>query len=563
VPRIGLISKGLGRYFMRNLLNRHPVIAFQVRLKAIEAWWDADFSWDGLAKHQIADVGGQQLTLQDFWEEERAKHGLLKFAGKEWTRFHLPLESRDGSERSGKALWSPEQSEDLMEGLRRLLLGGSPAYEKRANPHGRIRPFAALTGVVLLRIPSIPEGTNVDMDFRMAQFTSEARLTSGFGGIAAFSGANFWAPADFTGAKFGEHAAFDGTIFQHSARFTRAEFSSGASWRTTDFQGDAEFDNAKFSGRCGFEAAMFRNTADFRGRPEIGASDILEFAETQFLQAGSFSGRRFGGPTNFNDAYFGDSVRFDGAKLHEVTTFSRTCFEKRLSFPLMIRANFMPGRFLSWIGRIIGKVAPSTGSSVANWAFGLQRALVWWPFLPLLPSMQTVRRGHDGVMERRETEFRMLRKAAEEIGKGELEGLFYAREMDARCNRTDVSAFERLIAVLFALTSSYGQSAARPWLAWLVSVGLWTSTLWLWSQDAGEQPPFEEVLHFSLRQFVPPPTVWNSRELEAWTGNAPWLKALVDENPIWVLTFGTSATIVTVSLIAVFFIVLRRRFALK
>ena len=82
-------------------------------------WWDEDWSWEGLANKPWKG-GDEDSTIQDYWLKEKQKDRLVDFAGRTWTRFHLPLHDLDGN-LSDKASWSHEDFRDFSMAINRRL----------------------------------------------------------------------------------------------------------------------------------------------------------------------------------------------------------------------------------------------------------------------------------------------------------------------------------------------------------------------------------------------------------------------------------------------------------
>ncbi|MCF6293134.1 MAG: hypothetical protein L3J04_07055 [Robiginitomaculum sp.] len=61
-----------------------------------DQWWKQDFSWDGLANHEIANHHDDR-SLQDYWREEEGNLFPCGENGEEWTRFHLPPHDQAGN----------------------------------------------------------------------------------------------------------------------------------------------------------------------------------------------------------------------------------------------------------------------------------------------------------------------------------------------------------------------------------------------------------------------------------------------------------------------------------
>ncbi|MFP4004811.1 MAG: hypothetical protein ACLFV8_13635, partial [Alphaproteobacteria bacterium] len=107
--------------------------------RAFRDWWEADFSWEGLAAKRQRPRDEDSSTLQDYWREQGlTEDDLIDFAGRKWTPFHLPLWDLEGN-KSPKAEWSGEQLEAFHAGLKKLLHAAPlPETETRGGgPDGK------------------------------------------------------------------------------------------------------------------------------------------------------------------------------------------------------------------------------------------------------------------------------------------------------------------------------------------------------------------------------------------------------------------------------------------
>jgi hypothetical protein len=60
-----------------------------------DAWWDKDYSWEGLKKHKTEN--GSQ-TLREYYERFSEYGGMIvNFNGKAWLILHAPLHDPDGN----------------------------------------------------------------------------------------------------------------------------------------------------------------------------------------------------------------------------------------------------------------------------------------------------------------------------------------------------------------------------------------------------------------------------------------------------------------------------------
>ncbi len=560
-------------------------------------WWDADFSWAGLRrKGRIVD--SQPVTLQEYWADQ--KDDLVDFGGRKWTRFHLPLFDLEG-EPSEKARWrSDERERFLNDILYRLRVGVSDyrgfdgQYDEEEE---NALPRARLQGVVFPAIFGISK-TTVAADFRFARFERSVRFADcSFLAGTDFSDANLAKGGEFKSCHFARLAkfrrcsfagalSFSGSRFDRQSDFTESEFRGGASFVRVRFGGASDYSDSEFGDRVSFERALFRTDASFRNcsfsgdvifrhttfgdlatfSASVGAlfPELVDFSHAQFAQAAIFSGREFRRQTLFSGARFGAAPHFQGATLHTDTSFSGSIFASQSGTPDLDswrRALSRPHT-----NRLKDRFAVAYRRRVVAARKWLPKSLRRWHFDQWLPGFKQVRTSRNQATEELESAYRTLRRLTGDNGNHEHEGMFYALEMNARRNRSDVRLFERQLALLFSWTSGYGQDALRPFTWWLFLLTVATSTICetlLRNLPRPDIPPFREVLRFTFRQFIPPPTVWSERELSAAAEAHPWVKWLVTHCAFPLELGGTLSAIATVSLIAVFFVTVRRRFALK
>jgi hypothetical protein len=596
---------------------------------AFAEWWDRDYSWDGLAKHKIFAVAPDNprdaMTLQHYWAAEKGH--LVKFAGRRWTKFHLPLHDRNGNP-SPKANWSKRDQDALSSHLIKLATeAGAEAkqqldkFDQEGGKWGAWAEFpgpkcAQLNGVVIPALFRIPPNTPLSVSFDRAIFWNgalfggaqfdgyaffhdaifkdfayfdSARFIQGghftrslFTSDAIFVDSVFEAPARFFDAKFMAPAIFAGAEFRGERSgtfFSRASFYDIVEMRKTKFAGFADFDHthfyklaefweANFGWKATFEKAIFDGEAHFHsgiGKTEFGGP--VNFTQVIFKRDADFSGRMFRRETDFSLARFCSAPLFHGADLHPNTSFLKTEFPSVQGEPLWKKEvgdeegeevdEDRPRLAVSILGRFVRTIVVA----IDNIKLRLRKLIFGLPFGDRLPSMKDLRTSRDKATENLESAYRTLRISAVKRGNSEQEGMFYALEMDSRRNRTDVPLFERMIAVLFKFSSNYGQDTHLP-LLWLALAMIAAPTIvylllpGLGYKDVG----FESVAGFVERQFFPPPTVWSGREM----GSAPaWAQSLYERFNLVVVIGASFLSLLTISLLAVFLITLRRRFALK
>jgi uncharacterized protein YjbI with pentapeptide repeats len=341
-----------------------------------EAWWQADYSWAGLANKFIGQNGDTVYgatngakTLQDYWRRDpeavgsvfddaqlRERGRLVKVDGIEFHVAHLPVEGKTGA-----PTWKAEPSNGSWQQLAELLhhyvvLAADSGFEASgavAAPDGR----AQFEGTVLRGAPHMPDahGTPIRLNLKraavlgvwnmnnypMAGSTSFYRAM--FLDAASFDGVNFQANADFGSAIFCGPASFVGSHISGTDVFRNAIFGGHVSFvrvnATADFL-DVTFDcDADFSaatlGKSSFERVKFIGAAVFLssrffGDITFGSAEFrgyADFRKTQFSAVPEFRNAHFASDVDFEDAAFSQSVSFDDAVFGGVVRFERAGFE--------------------------------------------------------------------------------------------------------------------------------------------------------------------------------------------------------------------------------------------
>jgi uncharacterized protein YjbI with pentapeptide repeats len=245
----------------------------------------------------------------------------IPFAGKQWCRFHLPLEV-DG-EPSEKADWDPQEIQSFNKVVFEIL--EAPRDEGES---------ADLSGVIFpgsISFSTDAHGNSSTLPpvlFFNAVFHSWALFREAtFGGHALFNGAAFKGSADFISATFKNSAQFEGTTFKDYAFFKGAKFENQAFFKGAKFEGPAWFAGAKFEGNTYFDGGMVRGDADFscEASPKEENADAfrqISFAGREFHGEVKFTNRRFLDKTSFKGTVFHVAPEFHNCALHQDTDFS-------------------------------------------------------------------------------------------------------------------------------------------------------------------------------------------------------------------------------------------------
>jgi hypothetical protein len=313
-------------------------------------WWDEDYSWDGLAERDwegwvvpedgvpvpaTDGVEGRRATLQDYWRRAGLAEDIERpefqcpQTKRRFTRVHLPLKFRDGSQ-TLKGAKDPAFSAELNGILKAEL--AKPIVETVFDPIGRVEgPDNRLQwrGAVLLdfdldglstQTRSEDDRIPVSLQAMKAAFLGKARFDrAAFSGDASFDRAAFSGIARFDSAAFSGIARFASAAFSGDASFNSAAFSGGAWFDSATFTGDASFDRAAFSGGAWFYRAAFSRDAWFDSAAFSGGA---RFASAAFTGDARFDSAAFSGYAWFNSAAFSGDARFNSAAFLSRADFS-------------------------------------------------------------------------------------------------------------------------------------------------------------------------------------------------------------------------------------------------
>lgn len=577
-----------------NALPHQDAQLKEIYAEAFRRWWQADYSIEGLRNKSVPSIGGKQASLYEYWFDSAHPPEIVKFAGRDWTKFHLPLHDLAGVE-SAKAAWTPNQVTAFYQEIFRREAEGVDRFEADAGLSEAARPRAFFNGVVF------PANKATHSNPRWMPVYADAI----FQGVAQFAAHSPGNAVDFRGAIFAADAAFNNRVFQILGDFENALFLSDAEFQQCQFAGRANFKGASFQGVT-FEGAHFNAQANFSDTTFLGSADftagvsqdlILDGArffggakfqrrdfrgwvrgsELQFdrdvtfrdcafaelvrlevhcrgsLDISSRTGGDFGSEVDFSWSFFGGDADFSGRKFLRATKF--VCC-KFFGVPKFYDAEPHPSTAFhaSEFNATVGKPEETAlKSKFAGWVFR------WMPFGEWLPGMEYARQTRNASTKEFEDAYRTLRHLFE--GDSEQAGRFYALEMDTRRSRTDVSVVERWVLFFFWLTSGYGRYIGRPLAVLFGAILVVTTFLWVMLAQVvwPDIPPrFEDIFAYVWRFFLLP------APFASGDGGKPyWLAAFVTRYPIsYVLLCGICA-LITTGVVGVTLVTFRRRFALK
>ena len=188
--------------------------------------------------------------------------------------------------------------------------------------------------------------------FSGAKFYADANFfDAAFTSNADFSEAEFTQNADFSGAAFAQNANFIWATFTQNADFSRATFTQNADFNEAEFFQNADFNEAGFFQNADFSGAVFSQNVDFIGAAFvenanfswakffqnldfIGAvfSQNADFSWAKFTQNADFSGAEFTQNADFHWAKFTQNADFSGAEFTQNADFSGATFTQNADF---------------------------------------------------------------------------------------------------------------------------------------------------------------------------------------------------------------------------------------
>ncbi|MBR9808962.1 MAG: hypothetical protein GYB49_17250 [Alphaproteobacteria bacterium] len=238
---------------------------------------------DGVPVPAGEGVKGRQATLQDYWRRAELAEDVERpefqcpQTKRRFTRVHLPLEFRDGSQTLKGAkddAFRAELDEILKAELAKPIVETEhTSYGVLESPDNRLQ----WQGAVLL-------------DFDLAGLSTQTRSKD----------ERIPMSLQAMNAAFSGNASFQYAAFSGDANFYSAVFCGYADFYSAVFSGDADFKSAAFSGDAWFSNAAFLGKADFSGEGRSLTSERVEQSIMLSSQSGdkglSFEGQLKGDP---------------------------------------------------------------------------------------------------------------------------------------------------------------------------------------------------------------------------------------------------------------------------
>lgn len=509
-------------------------------------------------------------------------------------QYHLPMSSKEQLERFGrsggtkkgdfKELWSEDRSSAFLEDIERQI---RDAYQKNLHCDLSGVVFPGSVEFSLTKFPSI--------SFDDCHFAGPSTDFSGLdfeGGNATFCGARFTGgPSRFVSTVFsGGRVDFEDAKFSGGpVDFEDARFSGGeASFGKSEFSGGyAEFGDADFSGgRANFRDAQFSGGyACFEDAKFSNGEAVFEGAQFSGGFAYFDSVRFLGGQINFNAAQFtGGQADFRNAEFHSFTDFGASAFPRHETpadndFRIAI---FSEAIFLSDVvfGNRSFLFHADFSSTVFSKAPEFHGCTLHQDTLfPPIENFKDTEEWHAAHA------YRTLRLAMKQQEAHEEEAMFWALEQRSKRNNLDLTKPQNWLpwglSWSYDLLSEYGLNSARPlgWLVcWLLLYGLLvydnlnaTTACWKDHIHAGQWltvpgntlvpeiwSSCEKIVSFSIAQSARPFFIWGDyegKDITTALGESAFT--------FWIKVAATFDSAVSLTLVALFILAVRRRFRMQ
>lgn len=372
---------------------------------------------------------------------------------------------------------------------------------------------------------------------------------------------------DFKGASFGYRTFFDAQRFGTVADFTQANFWGGASFTSATFEREANFYGAKFWDIADFKCSNFKSTAEFS---DAKFASLAHFDRATFKSAANFIDATFERKAGFDRATFCRVGRFDDAKLGDQTSFTDARFLGEATFSVrdvdkanlkFQRINFSKAEFKGpcWFENRVFTANASFNDAVFEdlvkfhgCTFHQGMSFHDAKFLKSKEDKHDTKKDNDDATEALERAYRTLKLGMETLRARNEEAMFFAKEMECRRNRNDLGFFERFAATLYKHLSDYGRALDLPllWLLVLANISFLVFGVVALATDISDSV---QLVGFTFEQMFRPFYVWSMSPV----GTAP---ELVTSKPLLIPILASVQSLVTIGLLALFLLALRRRF---
>lgn len=549
---------------------------------AVQAWWDADYSWPGLARKSVS-MDGATVGLDEVFA--MFADSLVEFDSRLWTPLHLPWFTPDASSPDapvgrGAAVtqWlrgRPNTSRGVcLSGIispvginlprgtggplvaDQTLLGGGLSLadvnalritRSRIDGNLRARRCTFIQDVTLFETEVTGAIDLADctferiIDMRRCEAGGRIELSNGrLQGYAAMiedtraasglalEGATAAGDIVLCGSEFGANVTLERAIIGGDVRAGGATFQGGLSLANATLVGNLDLHCAALNGPLSIEATRIDGRISARGAPHQPLAGLAAHGAILGGQA-DFSGRAFTQSIDCSAVQFAAPPLMHGCTMHPDVSFAGAGFA---DVPRQRRVEITKKR-TGW--RALG------GS--------------WLPLVWTTPPAE--RKAYDLECERLGSAYRTLRLAAAAISNVEYESRFHILELRMRQARTDVPILEQATSRAYDVLTACGTSLTRP-VATIIAVPfVATVALFMLFASFVRLDDVPALLRFSLRQMAPPPTVWTAGDLAL---SGPPITDIAREWPAPLLIVGTLVFVVTAAMLAILLVALQRRF---
>ena len=142
----------------------------------------------------------------------------------------------------------------------------------------------------------------------------------------------------------------------------------------------------------------------------------------------------------------------------------------------------------------------------------------------------------------------------EKIRAGQEQALFFALEQKSRRRQRDAHWFSSLASLLYEVTCDYGRSLGRPLMLLAMSALAFWAAYELVAHLAGSPSKGQDAVRFTFEQLFRPFLVWSPKYAEG--DNLAWFAVA----PLVFRLLATLQSLISIGLVAVFLVALRRRF---
>lgn len=402
-----------------------------------EAWYDADYSWEGLAAKPMPYRTSSQapipLTLQDFWFAE-AEHIKTAPDGRQYTRFHYPFWTRVNGElvATDKQRWSVDVWADMYRALDAVL-----NYRPVALDHDRI---SELTGEKPPKI--IINGIRTDNVWPVFLNLSGVNLGELGSQVATTNNIKF-------DSLYIDKLAIQGfqkTVLEDIV-FDACLFGSGGSFQNGSLQASLRFKSCLFTGpvqlkNCEFGRVILDDVwCTFLEMTDCKVGQIQFKATFAQPESCRFHHSNISGDADFRASGLAFLGAFDGLKIDGQLRFDHeqdgtpadTVFRTKILTPILCRTAML---------------GPQSSASELKVVMRVERS-------------RQLRHLESGA--------RTLKTAMSEDKNEEMAHRFYRYELWARNYNPSTERGTRWLLTLYRVTSKYGHDITLP-LLWICGV---------------------------------------------------------------------------------------------